>query len=230
MTTSADEQSAVQRVYLEVADRLANGELRPGQWLRERTLAQSLGISRTPVREALNKFAAEGLVRLERNRGAQVVEWTREQILEIYGLRSATEAFVASVAAKKIDDETLAKLEDNLSQYERVIELGDATRGRLFELNNEFHSLIISATNNDTLIYLASGVINLPLARRTFLRYTDRDLKRSAAQHRELVEVLRDGDSEATSMLMHVHNMTAQRALLKSEQFPESGDAESPAD
>lgn len=224
MTPSAEEQSAVQRVYLEVADRLANGELRPGQWLRERTLAQSMGISRTPVREALNKLAAEGLVRLERNRGAQVVEWTREQILEIYGLRSATEAFVASVAARKIDYLALSKLEENLAQYEHVIAQGDATRGRLYELNNEFHSIILGATNNDTLIYLASGVINLPLARRTFLRYSDHDLKRSVAQHRELIEVLRDGDSEATSMLMHVHNMTAQRALLKSEHFPAIGD------
>lgn len=224
MMPSAEEQSAVQRVYLEVADRLANGELRSGQWLRERTLAQSMGISRTPVREALNKLAAEGLVRLERNRGAQVVEWTREQILEIYGLRSATEAFVASVAARKIDDPTLFKLEENLAEYEHVVAQGDATRGRLYELNNEFHSIIVGATKNDTLIYLASGVINLPLARRTFLRYSDRDLKRSVAQHRELIEALRDGDSEATSMLMHVHNMTAQRALLKSEHLSAIGD------
>lgn len=211
--------SAVQRVYLEVANRLVSGELAPGQWLRERALAETMGISRTPVREALNKLAAEGLVRLERNRGAQVVEWSRDQIVELYGLRAATEGFVASVAAQKIDAATLRKLDANLEQYEQAIRDDDTTRARAAELNNEFHSLVLDATGNESLVYLVNGVLNLPLVRRTFLRYSARDLQRSAEQHRELIEALRDRDAEAASMIMRVHIRTAQRVSLKSEQL-----------
>lgn len=212
-------RSAVQRVYFHVADRLATGELAAGEWLRERTLAESMGISRTPVREAMNKLAAEGLVRLERNRGAQVVAWTREQIVEIYGLRAATEAFVASLAAQKIDRASLTRLEDNLAEYVEVIEQDDSTRSRAAELNNEFHALVLDATRNESLIYMVNGVMSLPLVRRTFLRYSVEDLRRSASQHRDLLEALRDRDAEAASMVMHVHIRAAQRASLKSERL-----------
>lgn len=210
--------SAVERVYLEVSNRLARGELVPGQWVRERILAETMGVSRTPVREALNKLAAEGLVRLEHNRGAQVVEWTREQIMEIYGLRAATEGYIASVAAQKIDDATLRKLEANLERYAHAIDEDDVSRAHAAELNAEFHETVAAAAGNETLLYLASGVINNPLARRTFLRYSHRDLERSYEYHRHLVEALRDHDSEAASMIMQVHTLAAQRASIKSEQ------------
>ncbi|BCW62942.1 GntR family transcriptional regulator [Arthrobacter sp. StoSoilB22] len=220
--------SAVQRVYLDVSDRLASGELPPGKWVRERSLAEAMGVSRTPVREALNKLAAEGLVRLERNRGAQVVEWTSEQITEIYGLRAATEGFIASVAAQKIDDDTLDKLEVNLDQYARMIQEGDVGRSGAAALNAEFHATVVAAARNETLTNLASGVINNPLARRTFLRYSPRDLQRSYEHHRQLVEALRDHDSEAASMIMHVHILSAQRASLKSERPFEGQHVERP--
>src|ERR1700754_2482619 len=105
-----------------------------------------MGVSRTPVREALSKLSSEGLVRLERNRGAQVVAWTREQIVEIYGFRAITEGYVASLAAQKVDDSTLEKLEANLREYEKAITEDDSTRQRAAALNNEFHGLILDAT------------------------------------------------------------------------------------
>jgi DNA-binding GntR family transcriptional regulator len=210
--------SAVQRVYLEVSDRLASGELQPGDWVRERTLAETMDVSRTPVREAMNKLAAEGLVRLERNRGAQVVEWTREQIIEIYGLRAAVEGYIASVAAQKIDDATLDDLERNLQAYGHVIEEVDVSRSAAAELNAQFHATIAAASQNEILVNLASGVINNPLARRTFLRYSARDLARSYEHHRLLLGALRDRDGDAASMIMHVHTLAAQRSSLRSEQ------------
>jgi DNA-binding GntR family transcriptional regulator len=218
--TSPLEVSAAQLAYLRIAERLATGEAAPGTWLRERTLAESMGISRTPVREALNKLAAEGLVRMERHRGAQVVRWTREQIVEIYGLRAATEGYVASLAAQKIDEPTLAKLESNLAEYQQVIqEQRDATRARAAELNNEFHSLLLEATANDSLVYLVNGVIGLPLVRRTFLRYNARDLQRSVEHHRELIEALRARESDTAAMIMQLHIRAAQRASLRSERL-----------
>ncbi|GAA3060925.1 GntR family transcriptional regulator [Pseudonocardia yunnanensis] len=213
------ESSAARRTYAEIVERLATGEFAPGSWLRERSLAEAMGVSRTPVREALSKLSSEGLVRLERNRGAQVVAWSREQIIEIYGLRAITEGYVASIAARKIDSSMLEKLESNLVEYEKAITENDSTRERAATLNNEFHSLVLDATRNDSLIFLLNGVFGLPLVRRTYLRYTERDLWRSLGHHRELVDALREHDGETAEMIMKVHIRTAQRAVLKYEQL-----------
>ncbi|MFI0468286.1 GntR family transcriptional regulator [Saccharopolyspora sp. 5N102] len=212
--------SAVQRAYAEIVDRMASGELAPGSWLREGALADSMGISRTPVREALNKLSSEGLVRLERNRGAQVVAWTHQQITEIFGVRALVEGYVAALAAQKIDEETLGKLEDNLAEYEQTIKAGGSgALQRAAALNNEFHAMILDATENDSLVFLLSGVMGLPLVRRTFLRYTERDLARSVEHHRELVEAFRRRDSETAEMIMKVHIRTAQHAVLQHEDL-----------
>jgi DNA-binding GntR family transcriptional regulator len=214
------ESSAAQRAYAEIADRMASGELRPGVWLREEMLAASMGISRTPVREALRKFSSEGLVRLERNRGAQVVAWTREQISEIYGLRAVVEGYVAAVAARNIGEDALGKLEANLAEYERVVaEGGGAARQRAVVLNNEFHAIVLEATGNEGLINLVTGVFGLPLVRRTFLRYTARDLARSVAQHRELAEALEHRDAISAEMIMKVHIRAAQNAVLRHQDL-----------
>jgi DNA-binding GntR family transcriptional regulator len=211
------EPSAAQRAYVEIVGRLATGELPPGSWLRERQLAESIGMSRTPVREALSKLSSEGLVRLERNRGAQVTAWSRHQIIEIYQLRAIIEGYVARVAAQKIDEAALARLETNLAEYEQVITDQDLSRAAA--LNNEFHALILDSTHNESLVYLLTGVFGLPLVRRTFLRFTDRDLRRSAEHHRELIEAFRSRDGETAETIMKVHIRTAQRAALKAEQL-----------
>lgn len=214
------ESSAAQRAYVAIADRMASGELAPGSWLREESFAASLGISRTPVREALRRLNSEGLVRLERNRGAQVVAWTREQVLEIYGLRAVVEGYVASIAARKIGEEELRKLAANVAEYERVIAVGgQGSIQQAAVLNNEFHSVVLDATGNDSLRFLLTGVLGLPLVRRTFLRYTGRDLARSIEHHRELIEAFRRRDSESAEMIMKVHIRTAQHAMLGQEEL-----------
>lgn len=222
--------SAAQRAYLEITDRMASGELRPGVWLREESLALSMGISRTPVREALRKLSSEGLVRFERNRGAQVVEWSHEQISEIYGLRAMVEGYVAAVAARNIGEDTLGKLEANLAEYERAIAEGGATRQRAAVLNNEFHSIVLEATGNESLVNLLTGVLGLPLVRRTFLRYTERDLERSIEHHRQLIEALRLKDAVSAEMIMKIHIRAAEHAVLQAQDPAASATSDQPAD
>ncbi|MEE4598892.1 GntR family transcriptional regulator [Streptomyces sp. DSM 41524] len=214
--------SAAQRAYAAIADRMASGDLEPGAWLREESLAASIGISRTPVREALRRLASEGLVRFEANRGAQVVAWDRGKISEIYGLRAVVEGYVASVAAQHITEEALDRLEANVAEYLSVIHGGrpDA-RQRAAELNNEFHALVLESTASDSLVTLLNGVLGLSLVRHTFLRYSQRDLERSVEHHRELVEALRSGDAPLAEMIMKVHIRAAENAALQA-QDPET--------
>ncbi|WP_019548912.1 GntR family transcriptional regulator [Streptomyces sulphureus] len=220
MTDGREEQSsAAQRAYAEIAERMASGELRPGIWLREESLAASMGISRTPVREALRKLNSEGLVRIERYRGAQVVEWSPEQVAEIYGLRAVIEGYVAAVATQNITEDILSKLEANLVDYDRAIaEGGAAARQRAATLNNEFHATLLEATGNNALIHLLTGVLGLALVRRTFLRYTERDLARSAEHHRQLIEALQRRDATSAEMIMKIHIRAAQQAVLEQQE------------
>jgi DNA-binding GntR family transcriptional regulator len=220
------ESSAAQRAYAEIAERMASGELRPGIWLREESLAASMGISRTPVREALRKLNSEGLVRIERYRGAQVVAWSPEQVAEIYGLRAVIEGYVAAVAAQKVTEDTLRALEVNLVEFEKaIVEDGAVARQRAAALNNDFHMMLLEATGNNGLIHLLNGVLGLPLVARTFLRYTERDLARSAGHHRELIEALRRRDAISAEMIMKVHIRAAQQAVLEQQKrdVPEDG-------
>lgn len=178
-------------------------------------------MSRTPVREALGRLGSEGLVRLERHRGAQVTGWDREEIVEIYGLRAAVEGYVAALAAQKIDEDALAALEANLAAYTEMVTADPPPIAEIATLNNEFHAQILKVVGSEHLVSLLTGVFGLPLVRHTFLRYKHTDLHRSVEHHRELIEAFRARDSEAAEMVMKVHIRTAQRAVLAYEASAE---------
>ena len=147
-----------------------------------------------------------------------MVAWSREQIAEIYGLRAVVEGYVAAVAAKNIDADSLAALERNLVAYEASIVEDSATvRQQAAALNNEFHAIVLNATGNSSLISLLTGVLGLPLVRRTFLSYTDRDLVRSIEHHRQIIEALHHRDAESAEMIMTVHIRSAQQAVLATQ-------------
>jgi DNA-binding GntR family transcriptional regulator len=86
--------------YDAIRARIVDGEVAPGQWLRESTVADSLGLSRTPVREALRMLATEGVIEMVPNRGARVVSWTPADIDEVYRLRALLEGHGAALAAR----------------------------------------------------------------------------------------------------------------------------------
>ena len=92
--------ATTRRAYESVQEGIAAGELPAGSWLREPVVAARLGISRTPVREALRMLAAEGAVELVHNRGARVVRWSAEDIDEVYRLRGLLEGHGAALAAR----------------------------------------------------------------------------------------------------------------------------------
>src|ERR1700753_2185897 len=106
-TTGESAKAAHTRLaYDAVRERIASGVFPPGSWLREHTVATSLGLSRTPVREALRLLAAEGVVELVHNRGARVSDWSAEDIDEAYRLRALIEGYGAGLAARRADGST----------------------------------------------------------------------------------------------------------------------------
>ncbi|MDX5359720.1 MAG: GntR family transcriptional regulator [Alphaproteobacteria bacterium] len=208
---------AAARAYAEIKAGILRNLWPDGAHLREQELAEHLGVSRTPVRDALRRLASEGLVEIETHVGCRVRGWKPADIDEIFGLRAELEGYAARRAATRLDPAALAELEDLCHRMEEAI-LADvddpARRERIAPLNERFHAIILEAAQNDRLAGLVRQVVSIPLVLRTFARYEPAEIRRSMAQHRELLEAFRarePGWAEAV-MRAHIH---AGHAVMK---------------
>jgi DNA-binding GntR family transcriptional regulator len=214
-----DEGRAVELAYRSIREQILSGEQRGGEWLRESDLAASIGVSRTPVREALRRLAAEGLVRHERNRGVQVQSWTLKDLADVYALRSLIEPWACGMAAVggAADVDLLQQLADDMTAA--------AARPRpdldvLTELNSRFHSAILEASGNDRIRTLLASLVQMPLVWRTFSHYTPEELRRSLTHHHELVDAMRAGNATWAESVMRAHIQSAWTSVRR-----EAGDA-----
>lgn len=207
-----DPRHASDHAYRAIRAQILSGERAGGDWLREGDLADSIGVSRTPVREALRRLTAEGLVQYERNRGVQVAAWTAEDLDEIFSLRSVLEPWACRLAAVSatVDLEELDRLAHDMDAAARgsVVDVDQIT-----ELNNRFHRLILEGSRNRRLGSVVSSVVQVPLVWQTFSHYSDTDLRRSLAHHHELVAALAAGDPDWAESVMRSHVRAAWNSL-----------------
>jgi DNA-binding GntR family transcriptional regulator len=181
-------------------------QFKPGQRLIEAELAEMLGVSRTPIREALSKLEYEGLVDLAPT-GGVVVRNTEEEFEEIYGLRQRVEGYAANLAARRITAEELAALDAACDRA--LAALDRAALEERAALNNAFHDLLTEASHSPRLIRLTKTYREYFLSRRT-LAFYDRDTAaRHHAQHREIVEALRRRDGDGAERLLAEHFQSA---------------------
>lgn len=199
-------------VYRTIRDQILTGERSGGEWLREGDLATALRVSRTPVREALRRLAAEGLVQHERNRGVRVASWSARDLDEIFSLRSVLEpwgsALAAASGAAPVDE--LADLADRMDRAAAgpAPDFDEITR-----LNNRFHRLVLDASGNRRLVSLLMAVVEVPLVWRTFSHYSPEALQRSLAHHHELVAALEAGDPDWAESVMRGHVRAAWNSI-----------------
>lgn len=194
---------------------ILGGALAPGSRLGEVELAEQLGVSRTPVREALRRLAADGLVDVLPNRGARVARWTPADLEEIYELRALLESHGAARAATRIAAEELPRLTRLCIDMESCAGRG---RGRdldqLATLNTDFHRRILAAAASPRLGGLMETVVAVPLVLRTFERYSPAALRRSMGHHREIVAALTAHDPEWAGSVMRSHVLAARAVLV----------------
>lgn len=207
-----DPGHASDHAYRLIRAQILSGARAGGDWLREGDLADSIGVSRTPVREALRRLTAEGLVRYERNRGVQVAVWTAADLDEIFSLRSVLEPWACRLAANSasVDLHELDRLAHDMDAAARG---SVADVDRITELNNRFHRLILEGSNNRRLGSVVSSVVQVPLVWQTFSHYSEADLRRSLAHHHELVAALAAGDPDWAESVMRSHVRAAWNSL-----------------
>ncbi len=194
--------------YSAIRQALAAGRWAPGSHLRESELAAELGISRTPVREALRKLASEQLVSFEPHLGVRVPGWSHQDIEEIFALRVELESYAAGQAARHASPAQVAELRELASQIEQAAFGGaEPDYVGITELNNRFHSLIVSSAANQRLVGLVVQLVEIPLVVRTFTRFDRQELARSVSHHYDLVEAIdgRNVDWAVAVMRAHIH-------------------------
>jgi DNA-binding GntR family transcriptional regulator len=201
---------AADRAYSTLRGGILDGRYGSGERLGEIEIADELGLSRTPVREALRRLGSEGLVEVLPHRGSRVRTWTAQDLDETYELRA------------RLDAGTLAELDDLAARMVTVDpSLGHRPAGDFAELaglNGRFHALITAAAGSAQLAATLAGLVQLPLVMRTYRRYTAAALARSHAHHRELVDALRAGDGGWAESVMRSHVLAARTVLLDSHR------------
>jgi DNA-binding GntR family transcriptional regulator len=197
--------------YRQIKAAIQRGHLKPGERLRENELAEFVGLSRTPVREALSRLEAEGLVAHDATRGVVVAELDYNMVTELYYMREVLEGTAARLAAQHTSDVELSILDDHCQQYEAQLNVPAA----LPQSNRRFHETLYSCSHNR---YLLNMVRLLHDALSLLGGTTLSDPKRAAEtlrEHRAVITAIRARDADAAEQAMRAHIRASQKVRMQ---------------
>lgn len=195
-------------------DAIRRGILEPGERLMEVQLAEELGISRTPVREAIRKLEQEGYVIMMPRRGTYVSSVSVHDVKEIFEIRSALETLAAELATMRIEPEELDKLRALLTEIEGHIERKEGM-DKIVATDVEFHGLLYQVSRNDRLVAIISNLMEQLARFRTLSMSYPGRLKETLEEHRAMVEAIAAGDVDAARDAAEHHMEQAEATLLK---------------
>ena len=202
-----------ERVYQGLRYSILRGQLTPNTRLVELNLAAEFGVSRTPVREALKRLSAEGLVTADSSRGMVVRGLTFREVEEIYEVREVLDGLATRLAARRISPEELAKLRLLLQAMHEHIESGQ--REALVQANVKFHDIIVQAARNDWLALTMRGITDF-IHRFSHVSYSNLERNRAVlAEHGAIIEALERGDGESAEQLAREHVVRARSFLAR---------------
>jgi len=183
--------SAEERAYQFLRRELLDGNYPPGERLREEALALQVGVSRTPIRGALQRLATEGLVEFRRYVGAVVRVLPPEEIEQVYQFRAVVESMAAELAAQRASDADIEKLANLCQQMDRIAQRDIPDLLEIARLNKDFHLTLLAAAGNIFVRRVAENLGDLNFMIRAYSRFSRSSLMRSMSHHRELVQAIR---------------------------------------
>lgn len=202
--------SRAELAYRSLRDAILSNQLRTGDHLREESIAKQLGMSRTPVREALGRLHTEGLVQEAKPRGYVVSSVTPTDVFHVYAVREELEGFCGRLAAGRITPHQLFELSTNLDLMERAVD-----NPALFsKLNRQFHQIILEATDNPVLKKIVDDLMAV-VERFPVSAYAVEGRSRQAIEeHRQVIEALARHDAEAAEAAIREHLRVGLEARL----------------
>lgn len=203
LISGKDSGSLRARAFATLENDIINGVYKEGDTLNELKLSQTLGVSRTPIREALMQLQLEGLVEITQNKGAVVVGISAQDIEDIYAIRIHLEGFASELAAEKMTDEQIDELEKIVDLQEFYAGKEDTEQIR--KLDADFHNSIYDATGNRSLCAILTSFHNqIQRGRGLSLKVSGRSGK-SIEEHRRIADAIRAHNKEQASRLMTEH-------------------------
>ncbi|HHW01406.1 MAG TPA: GntR family transcriptional regulator [Thermoanaerobacterales bacterium] len=200
-------------IFESIRKAIFDGELKPGDRLVEKELAEKMQVSRTPIREALRKLETEGLIKHVPRKGVVVKGFTPDDIIEIYSIRQALEALAITYTVKNITEAEIKKLKALLERMSELTEEDDTTN--LFNTSQEFNEILIRSCRMPRLIKLINTYQEY-LERFRVVTMGKKERKLSALKdHREILQAVIDRDAARAKQMVENHLQGALEAYLK---------------
>ncbi|WP_394525142.1 GntR family transcriptional regulator [Lacrimispora sp. JR3] len=192
---------------------IMNGGLKPGDRLVETFIADGMGISRTPVREAFRQLEIEGLAENIPRKGTIVKGISKSDILEIYEIREVLEGLAFRLACSKISEEKLSELKSKLSEMQQCLDENDIEK--YWILHGEFHDCIVQLSNNKRLIDQMKQIYEYLSKLRNFTLVMNKRRAVAMKEHRALIEAFEKKDEALAEQIGREHTLNAKKFLSK---------------
>lgn len=207
-----------EKVYESLRHAILSGDLLPGDRLVETKIAEEIGVSRAPVREAISRLELEGLVDLRPRRGTYVTTLQKKDVWEVYSLRGALESLAYRLITGNLDENQIAVLQRIADEMKACVETKD--KSRLANLDNEFHKTAVELAGHERLLSVWRSIDSqMQLLSQHVIRTEYDDLSLIYQRHQSLLNILRDGseDEAASAVLEHIQS-AAERVLSHLEE------------
>ena len=219
--------TAKERAYVRIRNTILSGTFPPGFQLREEQLSELCGLSRTPVRQALQRLAAEGLITIRENRRSYVTDLSEAEFEQAFDVASMLESYSAGLAATRLTEHDLQQLRELERRMETLAEGDMRDYRRFLELNMEFHNLIHKASGNRNLFEMIQRVPDI--ANTILLKSGDmKSMKEAQSDHRSIIAALELRDAKLAELQMQVHIESIRRSMrrLVFEKGVQSGNSD----
>lgn len=198
-----DNYSLGSRVFHKIREGILSGKYAANEELKEKNIGDELGVSRTPVREALRQLELEGLVSIIPNKGAYVVGLSQKDIRDIYEMRSLLEGLCAKWAAVNVTEEQLNELEENIFLSE--FHAGKQNWEQMVELDNRFHEILYLASGSKELKHILTDYHQYVQRVRKVTLAEAKRVQESTEEHKVIVEALKKHDPEKAEEAATIH-------------------------
>ncbi len=204
-------------VFKTLRQAILTGELAPGERLMEIHLAEKLGVSRTPIREAIRKLELEGLVTMVPRRGAQVSKISKKSMSDVLEVRLALDDLAAELACERITEDEIARLLEACNAFECAVATKDIRK--IATADVAFHDIIFESTRNPRLSQLVNNLAE-QMYRYRFEYIKDTQIHDNLVkEHREIYEAIKAKDKARARNLIHVHIENQEHAIIKQMQI-----------
>ncbi|WP_242985428.1 GntR family transcriptional regulator [Vallitalea okinawensis] len=199
-------------VFNALREAILKGDLKPGERLMEKQLAEKMGVSRTPIREAIRKLELEGLVVMVPRKGAQVAEITEKDVRDVLEVRAALEELAVKLACAKISDHEVKQLKEAINEFEEARRKGDLET--LVQLDIRFHDIIFKSTANDKLEQIINNLREQMFRYRLAYLRNESYHDKITDEHKDIAEALVEKDVERACRTAKQHIQNQEKAVI----------------